>query len=150
MVTDGVIMARDKRGAICSVKLSEIQSNFKTYQILSMNHHGHEKYSFSLRDGIKTITDPDAHMYRITTVNHMDQTYEVEVGGDAYLYVQGKRWNGFTSIDRLRTNSILLDVEDRPNRILKLEKVPTTPDTPMFEVSVKYNKNFFFNGILVR
>jgi len=69
MVLNGKLMIKDRRGNINNVSLLEVNKKYQTFQTLSMNHHGHEHYSFSLIENIRTSTNKDVQYYEITTEN---------------------------------------------------------------------------------
>ena len=147
MVIDGKLKVKAKNGKIYDTNITRLKS-YKTLQTLSMNHHGLEKYSFALIEDIqpKKISGP---VFTLTVTNHLDQVRTFTASPDTQVYITGKKWSGFVNLDKLRKNAILVDYEDRPNRILEIEKTDVE-DVEGFDIKVMYTGNFFYNGILVR
>ncbi len=148
MVLNGTLMIKDRKGNIDNITLSEASKKYQTYQTLSMNYHGHEQYSFSLIEKIKTFNKKETQCFKITTENSLGHRRVVECTPETQVFTKGKRWSGFVSVDKVKKNSILIDDEDRVNKIVSIEKL-TTDDT-LFDVKVMYTGNYFYNGILVR
>ena len=149
MVTNGKLLVRDKRGMIDTLSIEQLKSKYDTYQVLTMNRHGHETYSFSLIENLREVTADEKYLYKITTINHMDIERCVICSDKTQLFTTSTRWIGYVNPDKLRKNSILIDEEDRPNRILSIEKIPYE-DQPLYDISVMFTGNFFCNGLLLR
>jgi hypothetical protein len=149
MVTNGTLLVKDRRGNIDSITIEKLQSEYDTYQALTMNRHGHETYSFSLIEKIKEVSTDDSHLFRIETTNHLDMKRAVICTADTQIYTQSQRWSGYVNPDKLRKNAIFIDNEDRVNRILSIDKIPYEGQR-LYDISIMFTGNFFFNGILVR
>lgn len=148
MVLTGTLMVKDRKGNITNVTLNEANKKYQTLQTLSMNHHGHERYSFSLLEKVVTKDIKDVQCYEIVTVNAQNITRTLKCTVNTQVFTKGKRWSGFVSIDKLKKNAILVDDEDRVNRIVSITKIENPGKA--YDVKVMYTGNFFCNGILVR
>jgi hypothetical protein len=149
MVANGNLLVRDKRGMIDTLSIEQLKDNYNTYQVLTMNRHGHETYSFSLIEDLKIVVPDEKHLYEITTINNLDMKRSVICSEKTQLFTTSKRWTGYVNPDKLRKNSIMMDEEDRLNRILSIEKIPYEGQ-PLYDISVMFTGNFFCNGLLLR
>jgi len=150
MILNGTVLTRDVKGNIVQRTLASAKDEADTLQVLSMNRHGHEAYSFALLDSIKAA-ETSAATYVVVAENSLGKRMEVHCTDKTQFYTRSKRWSGFVYPNKLRKNHILIDEEDRVCKLVSVERIAAT-DEPReaFEVEVKYNGNFFCNGLLVR
>jgi len=148
MILNGQIMVKGRNGIISEVQISDIISQYKTFQILTMNSHGQEPYSFSLIDKIIKNEPEENQFYEIRTINNYDIIKTIICDSNSQIFILSKRWSGFISTDKLKKNDIVLDNEDRLNRVISISKKSLNQTS--YNINVMYTNNFFYNGILIR
>ena len=150
MVLNGTIMVKDRKGNINNIKITDALEKMKTFQILSMNHHGHESYSFSLTDEIKQVTDSDEVFYEVVVKNHLDQERKIVCSTSTQIFATTTNWCGFVAPNKLKKNHLIIDEEDRLNKLVSVTQVAVERTTKSFKIFPVYNNNYFCNGILIR
>jgi len=150
MVLNGKIMVKDRKGNIKTMKISDAVDKMKTYQILSMNHHGHENYSFSLIDEIKLTANSDESFYEVVVRNHLEQERKIICSTSTQIFATTTNWSGFVSPNKLKKNHLLIDEDDRLNKLVSVTPVTIADDDIVHKVFPVYNNNYFCNGILIR
>jgi len=150
MVLNGTIMVKDRKGNIRNIKITETLEKMKTFQILSMNHHGHESFSFSLIDDIKQTTNPEESFYEVVVKNHLEQERRIVCSTSTQIFATTTNWCGFVSPNKLKKNHLIIDEEDRLNKLVSVTQVPINENVTTYKIFPVYNNNYFYNGILIR
>jgi len=150
MVLNGHIMVKDRKGNINNILITKALEKMKTYQILSMNHHGHESYSFSLIDEIKQSTDTTESFYEVVVKNHLEQERKIICSTSTQIFATTTNWSGFVSPNKLKKNHLIIDDEDRYNKLVSVTQVAVEEKSVAYKIFPVYNNNYFYNGILIR
>jgi len=149
MLMNGVLFAKD-HGNFFLIKLDRFKSNKnglgRLPMILSL-HTGFRQYDYAPIESF-SVEPGNFETFTLNFESRIGKEYRLTLTSNQQVFTVNK---GFVNVATLSKNDIYIDVENNMCKLISSTKNPIFPDNiDFYQMSVKYNSNFFYNGILVR
>jgi hypothetical protein len=144
-VVDGNILIRDK-GMYKEVKINKAKKILKEESLYTMSMHtGHnqEYYTELLKIEEKGQSNKS---FNLKFESPTGRKYELVCDPETEFYTLSR---GYVNVKDITKADVFFDIEGRYCKILKKE-YNTNTNLTFWDLNVKYNKNYYFNGILLR
>jgi hypothetical protein len=122
-------------------------------RILSM-HTGRQVCVYAPVENISNMPKEEAvtnRFLKIRVKNNQEKIFEIICSDNTQFYTCARHHKAFVRAGSLGISSLLYDEEGRIGKVISSEEVSADTITgDFYTIDVKYNKNFFYNGLLIR